>query len=82
MIRHRDRQISYAVRRMQRILPVYPPLRHRDPVAWVDLQTSLHDARTALCVAIGVPLDEIHPATGHDMQRDHRWIRAIADEPP
>jgi hypothetical protein len=43
--------------------------RSADPVAWADQLTSLHDARTALCIAMGVPLDEINPATGHDMRR-------------
>lgn len=39
------------------------------PVEWANQQTSYHDARIALCIAMGVPLDKIHPVTGHDMRR-------------
>lgn len=40
-----------------------------DPVAYWDRQTSLADARTALCLAVGVPAGRIHPASGHDIGR-------------
>jgi hypothetical protein len=36
-------------------------------VAYADMQTSMHDARAALCLAVGVPLDRIGPL-GHDMR--------------
>lgn len=32
-----------------------------------DRATTMADWRTALCIAIGVPLDLIDPATGHDL---------------
>lgn len=41
------------------------------PVEWADTQASYHDARAALCLAKGVPLDLIDPVTGHDLSR-HR----------
>lgn len=34
-----------------------------------DARTSLADARAALCLARGVDLDDIDPATGHDLSR-------------
>lgn len=37
------------------------------PVEWADQQTSFHDCRIALCLAMGVPLHLIHPVTGHDL---------------
>lgn len=46
------------------------PDRYRhDPVARADNRTSMNDARTALCIALGVPLDDIDPASGHDLTR-------------
>jgi hypothetical protein len=38
------------------------------PVEWANRQTSYHDCRIALCVAVGVPLERVHPVTGHDMR--------------
>lgn len=46
-----------------------PGLRRTDPVAFADNRTAMNDARTALCIALGVPLDEIDPASGHNMTR-------------
>jgi hypothetical protein len=43
--------------------------RSADPIAWADQRTSLQDARTALCIAMGVPFDQIDPASGHDLSR-------------
>jgi hypothetical protein len=39
-----------------------------DPVTYADTRTSLADWRTALCLAIGVPVDKIGPL-GHYMSR-------------
>lgn len=46
-----------------------PPADQRSmsAVELADIRTSLADARTALCVARGVALDDIDPATGHDL---------------
>lgn len=44
------------------------PTRHSHPVLWADQQTGYHDCRIALCVAMGVPLDLIDPASGHDLR--------------
>lgn len=38
-------------------------------VAGVEQRTSMNDARIALCVAMGVELDDIEPTSGHDMSR-------------
>ncbi len=46
-----------------------PGLRHTDPVAAADLRTSMDDARAALCIAQGVPLGDIDPASGHNLSR-------------
>lgn len=43
--------------------------RHTHPVEWANRQTSYHDARAALCFALGVPTELIHPVTGHDLRR-------------
>jgi hypothetical protein len=61
-----------AVLRLYRVvaLPARHPVRYSNPVARADQRTSVADARTALCIAIGVPLDQIHPASGHDMRDD------------
>lgn len=48
-----------------------------------DRATSLADARTALCVAAGVGVDDIDPATGHDIstrayeQSRASWVSVI-----
>lgn len=57
---------------MFRLLPSDLTALHRGPVASADLRTSMNDARTALCIAMGVPLDLIHPASGHDLSRGWR----------
>jgi hypothetical protein len=36
-------------------------------VGYADMQTSMHDARAALCLAVGVPTDRIGPL-GHDLR--------------
>ena len=43
--------------------------RHPDPAVRADVRAALADARTALCIARGVALDEIDPASGHDLSR-------------
>lgn len=43
-------------------------IQESDPVLWADAQTSYHDLRAALCLAGGVSVDEIDPATGHYRQ--------------
>ena len=47
------------------LLRVAPDRRADDPVTYWDRRTSLADARTALCIAAGVPLDRIRSASGH-----------------
>lgn len=41
--------------------------RWHDPVGYQDTQTGKHDLRIALCLATGVPMEYIHPGTGHNM---------------
>jgi hypothetical protein len=36
-----------------------------DPVLWADAQTSYHDLRAALCLALGAGVDDVDPCTGH-----------------
>jgi hypothetical protein len=36
-----------------------PALRHADPVAYANLVTSMCDQRAALCLAIGVPVENV-----------------------
>lgn len=38
-------------------------------VAGVEQRTDMDDARIALCVAMGVDLEDIDPSTGHDISR-------------
>lgn len=38
-----------------------------DPVGHADAMTSMNDWRTALCIAHGVPLEQIAPASGHNL---------------
>lgn len=46
-----------------------------------DMATSMTDLRTALCLAIGVPIEDIHPAAGTNItfaayERSRRdWLR-------
>lgn len=52
--------------RMQRLA------RQRDTlktVEGVEQRTSMNDARTALCIAMGVDLDDIDSSSGHDLSR-------------
>jgi hypothetical protein len=44
--------------------------RYASPVARADARTSMADARIALCIAKGVPLDEIDPASGYSLTRE------------
>lgn len=38
----------------------------QQPVQFADMRTSAADCRVAFCVALGVPLENIDPASGHD----------------
>ena len=58
--------VRAAIGRMMCVATGVNPLL--DPVGAADIRTSVNDARTALCIAAGVPLDQIHPASGHDLQ--------------
>jgi len=40
--------------------------RDADPVARADARTSMADARTALCFAKGVAIEDIDPASGYE----------------
>ena len=77
--------MSAAVRlATARLLRVADQARREDPVLRADGRTSVADARAALCIAQGVPVDEIDPASGHDLSRsayeDVRlsWRRQVA----
>lgn len=60
-----------------RLLCVADQARRLDPVLRADGRTSVADARAALCLAQGVPLDEIDPASGHDLtRRAYESVRA------
>lgn len=52
-----------------RLLRVADQARRSDPVLRADGRTSVADARAALCIAQGMPVDEIDPASGHDLTR-------------
>lgn len=60
------RQRGVATRRLMRVAA-----DHTDPVEWADRRTSLNDARTALCLATGVPVEHVHPASGHNLGRPY-----------
>lgn len=63
----RDKTTKEAHLRMMRLA------RQRDTlktVEGVEQRTSMNDARTALCVALGRNLDDIDPASGHDLSRE------------
>lgn len=49
--------------RMYRLCGLYKS--GADPIAYADQVTSLNDARAALCLAMGVPIERIDPCTGH-----------------
>lgn len=43
---------------------------HRDdPITYADRCTSACDARAALCLAVGVPVERIDPASGRGVMR-------------
>jgi hypothetical protein len=43
-----------------------------------DMPTSRADARIALCIASGVPLDDIDPALGYDIsERAYQHVRSL-----
>lgn len=54
-------------------------------VAGVEQRTSMDDARIALCVAVGVDLEDIDPSSGHNISRAaygrsrDSWVRHIAE---
>lgn len=58
-----------AILRMMRLCRLEGSERHRFPVEYADQRTSMHDARAALCLATDVPLEHIHPCTGHNLGR-------------
>lgn len=51
-----------------RMSPDAGPLRRRDPVAYWDLRTSMDDLRAALCLATGIPVENIS-RDGYDLSR-------------
>ncbi|HZP49650.1 hypothetical protein [Actinocrinis sp.] len=54
----------------QRMRAFADPDKYRhDPVAAADNRTSMCDARIALCIALGVPAEDIDPASGYDLSR-------------
>lgn len=62
--------MDLATRARLRMLSLAKPeLRRIDPVAAADNRTAMCDARAALCIALGVPLEEIDPSSGHDLTR-------------
>lgn len=52
-----------------------------------DRRTALNDLRAALCIYVGVELDDIHPASGHDLSLDSylsiraQWAEQHAKNP-
>lgn len=44
-------------------------IKATDPVERADIRTSLADARAALCIAQGVPIEDIDPASGCNLSR-------------
>lgn len=60
----------------QRMTPGHP----LPAVERADMASSMTDLRTALCLAMGVPIEDIHPGTGHNLTwesylRSHRdWV--------
>ena len=41
--------------------------RTDDPVVMADRRTSMDDARAALCLTLGVGVDDIDPSSGHNL---------------
>lgn len=63
----RDKVTTNARLRMMRLA------RQRDTlktVEGVEQRTSMNDARTALCIAMGRDLDDIDPTSGHDLSHE------------
>ncbi|MFI6900367.1 hypothetical protein ACIBKY_03845 [Nonomuraea sp. NPDC050394] len=51
--------------------------RDLDPVMEADRRTSMNDARTALCLALGIAEQDIDPASGHDYSAEaYESVRA------
>jgi hypothetical protein len=61
-----EEQRRQVRRACTRLLCLGAATHARWSVAWWDQQTSLHDARAAICLAAGVPLSQIGPL-GHDL---------------
>ncbi|MQY15128.1 hypothetical protein SRB5_53060 [Streptomyces sp. RB5] len=57
------------IRKPTHLLMHYARTTHDDPAHEADRQTSMADARTALCLESGVAVDDIDPATGYDHSR-------------
>lgn len=61
------------------------PSQSATAVERADLATSMTDARTALCLALGVPIEDIHPAAGTNItfaayERSRQsWLTLVAD---
>lgn len=58
--------MTLRMRAMLRLLGA--PRDDNDPVARADNRTSVDDARAALSVACGAPLDRICPCGGYDLR--------------
>lgn len=56
-----------AAQRIMSIVLLHPA---STPAERADRSTSLADARTALCLATGTALEDIHPAAGYDLSWD------------
>jgi hypothetical protein len=76
-----DRLRSNARLRMFGLARGHDDLRTVDGV---EQRTSMNDARMALCIAMGVDLEDIDPSTGHDISRASyessraSWVRHVA----
>ena len=58
-----------------RMHPDSGPLRRSDPVAYWDLRASMDDLRAALCLANGIPVEDVR-RDGYDISRLARNDRA------
>ncbi|HET9144088.1 hypothetical protein [Actinophytocola sp.] len=54
-----------------RMHPASGPLRSSDPVAYWDLRASMDDQRAALCLANGIPVEQVS-RDGYDVSRTAR----------
>lgn len=62
------KHISRAICRLRTVVAAAGP----------DMPTSRADARIALCIARGVPLDDIDPALGYDTsERAYQHVRSL-----